>query len=207
MEVRPTAEEPLKVGWREWVGLPEFRVAAIKAKIDTGARTSALHAYRIEPFRRAGALWVRFELQPLQRSQTVRVMCEAPAVDERVVRNSGGGVERRFIVKTLVRLGRALLAHRACARQSRPDGLPHAARPDRAQRPRSGRARPLLSSRPRAFTASPQAPRAAASGEKAPALTTRPLRRDRSHEDRVARAQSEALQPSPHLRGGARARA
>lgn len=105
MEARPTPDEPLKVGWREWVGLPEFHVAAIKAKIDTGARTSALHAYRIEPFRRAGALWVRFELQPLQRSQTVRVVCEAPAVDERVVRNSGGGVERRFIVKTLVRLG------------------------------------------------------------------------------------------------------
>jgi hypothetical protein len=105
MEARPTPDEPLKVGWREWVGLPEFQVAAIKAKIDTGARTSALHAYRIEPFRRAGALWVRFELQPLQRSQTVRVACEAPAVDERVVRNSGGVVERRFIVKTLVRLG------------------------------------------------------------------------------------------------------
>jgi hypothetical protein len=105
MEARPTAEEPLKVGWREWVALPEFRVAAIKAKIDTGARTSALHAYRIEPFRRAGELWIRFELQPLQRSQTVRVVCEAPAVDERVVKNSGGGVERRYVVRTLVRLG------------------------------------------------------------------------------------------------------
>ena len=105
MEARPAPDEPLKVGWREWIALPEFRVAAIKAKIDTGARTSALHAYRIEPFRRAGALWLRFELQPLQRSLTVRVVCEAPAVDERVVKNSGGSVERRYIVRTLVRLG------------------------------------------------------------------------------------------------------
>ena len=107
MEARPTQDEPLKVGWREWVALPEFNVAAVKAKIDTGARTSALHAYRIEPFRRAGALWIKFELQPLQRIQTIRVVCEAPAVDERVVKNSGGGVERRYIVRTLVRLGEA----------------------------------------------------------------------------------------------------
>ena len=105
MEARLTADEPLKVGWREWIGLPEFRVDAIKAKIDTGARTSALQAYRIEPFRRSGALWLRFELYPLQRRQTIKVVCEALAVDQRAVRNSGGGVERRYIVRTLIRLG------------------------------------------------------------------------------------------------------
>jgi len=105
MEARLTPKEPLKIGWREWVGLPELHVGAIKAKIDTGARTSALHAYRIEPFRRAGALWLRFELHPMQRSEVMKVTCEARAVDLRAVRNSGGGVERRYIIKTLLKLG------------------------------------------------------------------------------------------------------
>jgi hypothetical protein len=105
MEARLPPKEPLKVGWREWVGLPDLRVEAIKAKIDTGARTSALHAYRIEPFRRAGALWLRFELHPIQRSEAMKVACEARAIDERTVRNSGGGVERRYIIKTLLKLG------------------------------------------------------------------------------------------------------
>jgi len=105
MEARPTPKEPLKIGWREWVALPELEVRAIKAKIDTGARTSALHAYRIEPFRRAGSLWIRFELHPIQRSEATKVTCEAHAVDERLVRNSGGGVERRYVIRTLLRLG------------------------------------------------------------------------------------------------------
>jgi hypothetical protein len=105
MEARLTPKEPLKIGWREWVGLPDLRVDAIKAKIDTGARTSALHAYSIEPFRRGGALWVRFELHPMQRSERMKVTCEARAIDERTVRNSGGGVERRYIIVTLLKLG------------------------------------------------------------------------------------------------------
>ena len=105
MEARLTAKEPLKVGWREWVALPDLRVDAIKAKIDTGARTSALHAYSIEPFRRGGAVWLRFELQPMQRTPSLKLMCEARAVDQRTVRNSGGGVEKRYIITTVLRLG------------------------------------------------------------------------------------------------------
>jgi hypothetical protein len=105
MDARLISKEPLKVGWREWVGLPELRVDAIKAKIDTGARTSALHAYRIEPFRRAGALWLRFELNPLQRSKKMKVACEARAIDERMVRNSSGAVEHRYIITTTLKLG------------------------------------------------------------------------------------------------------
>ena len=105
MEARLTPKEPLKIGWREWVGLPDLRVGAIKAKVDTGARTSALHAYHIEPFRRGGALWLRFKLHPIQRSEAMKVACEARAIDERAVRNSGGGVERRYIIRTLLKLG------------------------------------------------------------------------------------------------------
>jgi len=105
MEARLTPKEPLKIGWREWVGLPDLRVGAIKAKVDTGARTSALHAYHIEPFRRGGVLWLRFELHPIQRSEVRKVACEARAIDERAVRNSGGGVERRYIIRTMLKLG------------------------------------------------------------------------------------------------------
>ena len=105
MEALLLPKESMKIGWREWVALPDLKVGAIKAKIDTGARTSALHAYRIEPFRRAGALWLRFELHPLQRSDAMKVVCEARAVDERAVRNSGGRVERRYIIRTSLKLG------------------------------------------------------------------------------------------------------
>ena len=99
-------KETLKVGWREWVRLPGLGVDALKAKIDTGARTSALHAWRIEPFRRGPDLWVRFEVHPLQRSEAKKVKCEARAIDERAVRNSGGQVERRYIIETELTLGR-----------------------------------------------------------------------------------------------------
>jgi hypothetical protein len=99
------AKDTIRIGWREWVGLPELGVDAVKAKIDTGARTSALHAWNIEPFRRSGSLWVRFEIHPIQRSESRKVLCEARAIDERMVRNSGGGVERRYIIKTEIKLG------------------------------------------------------------------------------------------------------
>ncbi len=104
MEARIT-KEPLTVGWREWVGLPDLSVRPIKAKIDTGARTSALHAYAIEPFRRSGVLWLRFVLQPMQQSNAFKDACEARAIDQRAVRNSGGGVEKRYIITTLLKLG------------------------------------------------------------------------------------------------------
>lgn len=102
---RLKASDMLRVGWREWVRLTDLGVAGIKAKIDTGARTSALHAFAIEPFRRKGALWVRFEVHPIQRSSAIKIKCEARAIDERAVRNSGGAVERRYIIETPLMLG------------------------------------------------------------------------------------------------------
>ena len=105
MEATPVPKHLPTIGWREWAGLPDLGIGAIKAKVDTGARTSAIHAYKIVPFRRAGAPWIRFELHPLQRSDATKVVCEARTIAERRVRNSGGGVEHRYIIRTRLQLG------------------------------------------------------------------------------------------------------
>lgn len=90
------------VGWREWVKLPDFGVAAIKVKMDSGARSSALHAFNIEPFNRDGRDWVRFEVHPIQRNNRIVVVAEAPLLEYRTVRSSGGHETRRPVVETSV---------------------------------------------------------------------------------------------------------
>ena len=93
------------IGWREWIALPEFEIANIKAKIDTGARSSALHAYDVEPFTRRGARYVRFKVHPYQRDTRFTRRAEAPLIDMRPVKNSGGTSELRPVVETLLHLG------------------------------------------------------------------------------------------------------
>lgn len=88
------------LGWREWVGLPDLGLARIKAKLDTGARTSSLHVSSVETFKRDGEEWVRFEVVPQLKHRRSKVRAEAPVLDERMVRDSGGHEELRVTIST-----------------------------------------------------------------------------------------------------------
>lgn len=92
-------ERPM-LGWREWIALPEWRIEHLKAKVDTGARTSSLHAFDIEWFDRSGEPWVRFEVHPWQRSTTDAVPVEAAVIATRDVKSSSGAAEHRPVVRT-----------------------------------------------------------------------------------------------------------
>lgn len=94
------------IGWQEWCTLPKIHIPAIKAKIDTGAKTSALHASDIRPFYRHGSPFVHFIVHPIQRSLKFETPCTALVIDQRQVMNSGGYKELRYVIMTTMTLGK-----------------------------------------------------------------------------------------------------
>ena len=104
----PTSQlrKKIIIGWREWVDLPELKINKIKAKIDTGARTSTLHAFNIESFRlSSGKYKIKFQVNPIQHNNNCILLCEADILDRRDVKNSGGEIENRYIINTNLSMG------------------------------------------------------------------------------------------------------
>ncbi|MGW8370514.1 MAG: ATP-dependent zinc protease family protein [Gammaproteobacteria bacterium] len=93
------------IGWREWLALPELKIDRIKAKIDTGARTSALHTFSIETMAVGGKSRVRFGIHPYQNRIDIEQYCTAAIIDERWVTDSGGHKEERYVIRTTLALG------------------------------------------------------------------------------------------------------
>ncbi len=94
-----------RMGWREWVSLPELGVERIKAKVDTGARSSSLHAYDIRVVRKRSGLWIRFKVHPIQRNNDKVVEAIARVLDERTIRSSNGHISKRYVIETDVAIG------------------------------------------------------------------------------------------------------
>lgn len=95
----------ITVGWREWLVLPGLGLPPVKAKVDTGAKTSCLHAFSVEPFTKDDKMWVRFGMHPNQNDTISETFCEAEVSDQRMVTDSGGHQENRYVITTELLIG------------------------------------------------------------------------------------------------------
>ena len=93
------------IGSEEWCSFPSLGIPAIKARVDSGAKTSSMHAFNIQKFRREGESWVSFEVHPLQNNRRVVIRCERPVIDKRVVKSSSGVSETRYVIAATIKAG------------------------------------------------------------------------------------------------------
>ncbi len=98
-------EPKIVIGSDEWCAFPTLNIPAIKARVDSGAKTSSLHAINIQPFSRNGEPWVTFEVHPLQDNRKVMVHCEAQVIDQRIIKSSSGDREKRLVIRVPLVLG------------------------------------------------------------------------------------------------------
>jgi ribosomal protein S6--L-glutamate ligase len=103
--IRPPKTPKIFIGWEEWCSMPDLDLPAVKAKIDTGAKTSALHAYDISVYDNHRVPFVRFKVQPLQNKKKLVCVCEAPLVEMRVITSSNGEREERPVILTALTFG------------------------------------------------------------------------------------------------------
>lgn len=104
---KPTKKrDKLRIGWKEWCALPELNIKEIKAKIDTGACTSALHAHVLSISEYGGEQFVRFKIYPHQSDRYAPKVCKARLVAKRYVMSSNGQKEKRYVIKTTVTVGK-----------------------------------------------------------------------------------------------------
>lgn len=101
----PDKNQLLTLGWREWVALPDLGLPAIKVKVDSGARTSALHAFYTEKYQLDSVDMVKFLIHPIQKNYDFHVECHAPIIDFREVIDSGGLKEMRYVIETCIVIG------------------------------------------------------------------------------------------------------
>jgi len=101
-------DEKIIIGSEEWCSFPSLGIPAIKARVDSGAKTSSMHAFDIRTLKREGQSWVSFEVHPLQQNRKTTVRCEAPISDRRVVKSSSGDTEKRYVIKVPLKMGESL---------------------------------------------------------------------------------------------------
>ena len=95
----------IELGWREWVALPNLNLPAVKVKVDTGAKTSALHSFDIQRYRSNNIDMVKFLVNPVQKNTQLVVECHSPILDQRAVIDSGGHKEVRYVIESLISIG------------------------------------------------------------------------------------------------------
>lgn len=88
------------IGSEEWCSFPQLNIPAIKARVDSGAKTSAIHAINIKPFLKNGENWLKFEINPIQNDNNTFISCEAQLIDKRIIKSSSGEKEKRFVIRT-----------------------------------------------------------------------------------------------------------